>query len=148
LFPTYENFRYRYDGKMNPYNRGCALNIVEIFYSKIPTSKNNFRAKVKGDASSVFTASMSMRNAMSPEMPKTSFDIESGKRQAVAAEDFEEIQSQIDSVGGLERCGTQPRHANWDHKANWEISPDIRMLAADFAMEQGSTERQKIHGGH
>ncbi|XP_062155509.1 probable protein S-acyltransferase 6 [Alnus glutinosa] len=145
---TYENFRYRYDGKMNPYNRGCALNIVEIFYSKIPTSKNNFRAKVKGDASSVFTTSMSMRNAMSPEMPKTSFDIESGKRQAVAAEDFEEIQSQIDSVGGLERCGTQPRHANWDHKANWEISPDIRMLAADFAMEQGSTERQKIHGGH
>lgn len=121
---------------------------MEIFFSKIPISKNHFRAKIKGDASSVFTTSISMRHAMSPEMPKTSFDIESGKRQAVAVEDFEEIQSQIDSVGGLERCGTQPRRPNWDHKANWEISPDIRMLAADFAMENGSTERQKIHGGH
>jgi palmitoyltransferase ZDHHC9/14/18 len=148
LQTTYENFRYRYDRKMNPYNRGCALNIVEIFFSKIPISKNKFRAKVKGVASSVFTTSISMRHALSPEMPKTSLDIESGKRQAVAAEDFEEIQSQIDSVGGLERCGTQPRHVNWDHKANWEISPDIRMFAADFAMEHISTERQKINGGH
>uniref|UniRef100_A0A2N9FV60 S-acyltransferase n=1 Tax=Fagus sylvatica TaxID=28930 RepID=A0A2N9FV60_FAGSY len=144
---TYENFRYRYDGKMNPYNRGCARNIMDIFFSKIPSSRNNFRAKVKGGSSSVFTTSMPLGRAMSPEMPKRSFDIETGKRQAVAAEDFEDIQSQIESVGGLERCGTQPRHANWDHKVNWEISPDIRMFAADFETEHGLTERQKINGG-
>lgn len=39
-------------------------------------------------------------------MPKTRFDIETGKLQVVAAahaEDFEEIQSQIESVGGLEK---------------------------------------------
>lgn len=147
LQTTYENFRYRYDGKMNPYNRGCALNIVDIFFSKIPSSRNNFRAKVKGDSSSVFTTSMPLGHAMSPEIPKRSFDIETGKRQAVAAEDFEDIQSQMESVGGLERCGTQPRRTNWDHKLNWEMSPDIRMLAGEFEMERGFTERQKINGG-
>lgn len=144
---TYENFRYRCDGKMNPYNRGFSHNIVEIFFSKIPSSKNNFRAIVKGDSSSVFTTSMALGRSMSPEMPKKSFDVETGKRQAVATEDFEDLQSQMKSVG-QERSGTQPRHANWDHKANWEISADIQMLAADYAMEHGLTSRQKIHGGN
>ncbi|EEF50145.1 probable protein S-acyltransferase 6 [Ricinus communis] len=141
---TYENFRYGYDGKTNPYNIGCVHNIVQIFFSKIPKSKNSFRAKVKVDSSSVYASSMSFRQSLSPEMPKTSFDIEVGKRQAVADEDLEEIQSHIDSVGGLERCGTQPRHTNRDQKPNWEITPDIRMLAAEFDLEHGLTDRQKI----
>lgn len=132
---------------MNPYNRGCVRNIVEIFFSKIPSSKNNFRAKVKVDPSSIFATPMSFAHSRSPELPKRSFDIEVGKRQAVAAEDFEEIQSQLSSVGGLERCATQPRHTNWDHKTDWENTPDIRMLTAEFGMEQGLTDRQKIHGG-
>ncbi|XWS68709.1 hypothetical protein CRYUN_Cryun04dG0114800 [Craigia yunnanensis] len=145
---TYENFRYRYDSKRNPYNRGCVRNIFEIFFSKIPKSKSNFRAKVKLDSSSLFAASVSLARTMNPEMPKTSSDIEMGKRQAVAAEDFEEIHSQIDSVGGLERCGTQPRHTNQGDKANWEISPDIRMLAAEFGMEHGFKDREKVRRGH
>ncbi|KAK9120271.1 hypothetical protein Scep_018364 [Stephania cephalantha] len=33
---TYENFRYRYDGKMNPYNLGLVRNIGETIFSKIP----------------------------------------------------------------------------------------------------------------
>ncbi|KAH7516831.1 hypothetical protein FEM48_Zijuj10G0176600 [Ziziphus jujuba var. spinosa] len=143
---TYENFRYRYEGKMNPYNHGCARNVVEIFFSGIPKSKNNFRAMVKGDSSSVYNASTTLGHSMSPEMAKTSFDIEMGKRQAVAAEDFTDIHRQIDSVGGMERCGTQPRHTDWDSKANWEITPDIQILAAEFGMGYGVTDRQKIHG--
>ncbi|KAI3409718.1 S-acyltransferase [Psidium guajava] len=144
---TYENFRYRYDSKMNPYNRGCVGNLWEIFFSKIPPSKNNFRAKVKGETSSVYN-SVSVGLTMSQEMPKTSFDLEMGKRQAVAAEDLEDIQSQIDSVGGLERCGTEPPHAKWNQRNNWEITPDMRMLADEFGMQYGPcpTEREKIHG--
>lgn len=140
---TYENFRYRYDGKLNPYNRGWALNICEIFFTRIPKSKNNFRARVTEDSSS-FNPSMSMgRRVLSPEMAKTSFDIEmGGKRRAVAAEEFEDIQNQI----GLERCGTQPPHSDWDLKGNWEITPDIQALAAEFGMQHGYTEREKIHG--
>ncbi|OMO72816.1 Zinc finger, DHHC-type, palmitoyltransferase [Corchorus olitorius] len=147
---TYENFRYRYDSKMNPYNRGCVRNIFEIFFSKIPKSKNNFRELVKLDSSALFAPSMpsARTRTMSPELPKTSYDVEMGKRQAVAAEDFEEIHNQIDSVGGLERCGTQPRHTNQGDKANWEISPDIRMLAAEFGMEHNINDREKARRDH
>ncbi|XP_009592264.1 putative protein S-acyltransferase 1 [Nicotiana tabacum] len=44
---TYENFRYRYDKKENPYNRGMIENIKEVFLSRIPPSLNNFRVIVK-----------------------------------------------------------------------------------------------------
>ncbi|MBA0698025.1 hypothetical protein Goari_021537 [Gossypium aridum] len=141
---TYENFRYRYDSKRNPYNRGCVRNVSEIFLSKIPKSKSNFRAMVKVDSSSLFGSTMSLARSMSPNIRKKSFDIETGKRQAVVAEDFEDIHSQIDSVGGLERCGTQPRHIIQCENSNWEISPDISVMSAEFAMEQGFKDREKV----
>lgn len=146
---TYENFRYRYDGKRNPYNIGCASNFSEIFFSKIPSSKNNFRAKVKSDSSSIFNTSMSLGRSMSPDMSKSSLDIEMGKRQAVDAEEFEDIQSQIEGIGRLERCETQPRHASWDHKSQWEISRDMHMLVAEFDTENATAGgREKNHGDH
>ncbi|KAL5732343.1 hypothetical protein ACOSQ2_032035 [Xanthoceras sorbifolium] len=145
---TYENFRYRYHSKMNPYNRGCLRNVLEIFCSKIPSSKNFFREKVKVDSSSIFANSLSLRHSMSPEVPKKSFGIESGKRQAVDVEDFEDIHNQLDGVGRLERCETEPRHRSWDHKADWENTPDIRMLAAEFGMEHGLADKKKIQGVH
>lgn len=40
---TYENFRYRYDKKENPFNKGFVRNIKEIFFSNIPRSAINFR---------------------------------------------------------------------------------------------------------
>lgn len=87
---------------------------------------------------------------MSPELPKMSFDLEMTKRQAVAAEDFDDAQSysQLEGVGGLERCGTQPSHRTWDLKDNWEINPDIRVLAAEFSIQRGMSpaESQKING--
>ncbi|EEE54331.1 hypothetical protein OsJ_01304 [Oryza sativa Japonica Group] len=43
---TYENFRYRYDKKENPYNRGAISNIAEVFCAGIPPSMNNFRSWV------------------------------------------------------------------------------------------------------
>ncbi|KAL0344166.1 UNVERIFIED_CONTAM: putative protein S-acyltransferase 7 [Sesamum angustifolium] len=43
---TYENFRYRYDRRANPYNKGILENFKEIFCGPTPPSKNNFRAKV------------------------------------------------------------------------------------------------------
>ncbi|KAI3463591.1 hypothetical protein Pfo_020254 [Paulownia fortunei] len=44
---TYENFRYQYSRRANPYNKGIVRNFMEIFCSSIPASKNNFRAKVQ-----------------------------------------------------------------------------------------------------
>ncbi|KAL7093015.1 hypothetical protein ACP275_11G017000 [Erythranthe tilingii] len=40
---TYENFRYQYDKKENPYNRGMIKNIKEVFFSKTVPSLVNFR---------------------------------------------------------------------------------------------------------
>ncbi|PSS27014.1 Protein like [Actinidia chinensis var. chinensis] len=143
---TYENFRYHYDGKRNPYNVGWARNFREVFFSKIPTSKNNFRAKVNGDSSSIFSASMSVGQPMSPEMPKTSLGM--GKRQAVDAEEFEDIHNQIESVGHLERCGTQSRHTSWDRKSHWEMKHDMHRLVAEFGMERGAGDAERNHGSH
>ncbi|KAH6828654.1 DHHC-type zinc finger family protein [Perilla frutescens var. hirtella] len=44
---TYENFRYRYDKKENPYNKGLIKNFQEIFFSRIPPSMLDFRAFVQ-----------------------------------------------------------------------------------------------------
>ncbi|CAI6005613.1 unnamed protein product [Closterium sp. NIES-64] len=41
---TYENFRYRYDKKRNPNNRGIMRNVYEALCSPIPPSRNHFRA--------------------------------------------------------------------------------------------------------
>ncbi|XP_028761391.1 probable protein S-acyltransferase 4, partial [Neltuma alba] len=43
---TYENFRYRYDKRGNPYHMGMLGNINETFCSTIPASRNNFRSFV------------------------------------------------------------------------------------------------------
>ncbi|PIN21117.1 Protein S-acyltransferase [Handroanthus impetiginosus] len=40
---TYENFRYRYDKKENPYNKGMVKNLKEIFFSKTVPSLINFQ---------------------------------------------------------------------------------------------------------
>ncbi|XP_017976713.1 PREDICTED: probable protein S-acyltransferase 3 [Theobroma cacao] len=46
---TYENFRYRYDKKENPFNKGILNNLKEVFLSKIPPAMINFRAWTADD---------------------------------------------------------------------------------------------------
>ncbi|KAE9586327.1 putative protein S-acyltransferase [Lupinus albus] len=43
---TYENFRYRYDKKENPYTKGIIANFKELSCFKIPSSLINFRSLV------------------------------------------------------------------------------------------------------
>ncbi|XP_054803902.1 probable protein S-acyltransferase 3 isoform X2 [Prosopis cineraria] len=43
---TYENFRYRYDKKENPYSKGLLGNFKELSCTKIPSSLVNFRGLV------------------------------------------------------------------------------------------------------
>ncbi|KAK8667717.1 hypothetical protein V6N13_007865 [Hibiscus sabdariffa] len=40
---TYESFRYRYDKKKNPFNKGVLGNFFEVFFSRIPPSQLNLR---------------------------------------------------------------------------------------------------------
>lgn len=144
---TYENFRYRYDGKMNPYNLGLARNIVEVFFSKIPKSRNNFRAWVKENALTPMGSSVSVGRITSPELPKKSFGVEmGGKRKAVVEEELEDVQNQIEGITRLERCGTQPRHTNWGDKANCEITTDLHCMDLESGNGHRATEREKING--
>ena len=46
-----ENFRYRSENRVNPYNQGAVRNFREILCTKIPASKTDFRAKVERETS-------------------------------------------------------------------------------------------------
>ncbi|CAO1942418.1 unnamed protein product [Urochloa humidicola] len=43
---TYENFRYRSDGRHSVYDRGCLSNFHEVVFAKIQPSKHKFRAYI------------------------------------------------------------------------------------------------------
>ncbi|CAN6191355.1 unnamed protein product [Urochloa humidicola] len=43
---TYENFRYHYDRKDNPYRKRIAANFAEVFFTQIPPPMNDFRSRV------------------------------------------------------------------------------------------------------
>ncbi|KAF7068641.1 hypothetical protein CFC21_074376 [Triticum aestivum] len=43
---TYENFRYNYDKKDNPYRKSITKNFAEVFFTKIPPPLNDFRSHV------------------------------------------------------------------------------------------------------
>ncbi|XVF56337.1 hypothetical protein PTKIN_Ptkin06aG0111500 [Pterospermum kingtungense] len=67
---TYENFRYRYDEKENPFNKGILSNFREIFLSKLPASMIKFRAWTSKDDDHLSVVSFDNGN------PKENFDIE------------------------------------------------------------------------
>ncbi|KAE9446037.1 hypothetical protein C3L33_21990, partial [Rhododendron williamsianum] len=75
---TYENFRYRYERRDNPYNRGVIGNFKEIFWTSIPPSKNKFRAKVPKEQEILSrTVSSSFSG---PYMQKNMVDMETGRK--------------------------------------------------------------------
>ncbi|KAL5743286.1 hypothetical protein ACOSQ2_026402 [Xanthoceras sorbifolium] len=74
---TYENFRYRYDKKENPFRRGVLKNIKELFFSKIPPSMVNFRAWATEDDFSIRSVTSEFNGGFMGSKDK--FDIEMGK---------------------------------------------------------------------
>nr|XP_043620191.1 probable protein S-acyltransferase 4 [Erigeron canadensis] len=78
---TYENFRYRYDKKENPYHKGVKQNLIEVFFSRIPPSLNDFRAYIHEEDSLVMDcASLNLEDP-----PKEKIDMESGTSFAEAS---------------------------------------------------------------
>ncbi|KAF7819188.1 putative protein S-acyltransferase 4 [Senna tora] len=78
---TYENFRYQYDKKANPYNKGILGNFKETLCSKIPISKNNFRSFVLEDEPAMVD-SMAPNIAETTMNQKEKIDIEMGSMRA------------------------------------------------------------------
>lgn len=75
---TYENFRYKYDKKENPYHRGMIQNLNEVFVRKIPASLNDFRAFVLEDEHMMMEPS-TPNLVRSLTTSKEKIDFESGK---------------------------------------------------------------------
>ncbi|XAR55834.1 Protein S-acyltransferase [Bertholletia excelsa] len=74
---TYENFRYRYDKKENPYNKGLVKNLLEIFCTRIPSSAINFREMVE-EEDDPFIGSITSKFGKSMISSKDKNDIEMG----------------------------------------------------------------------
>ncbi|KAK9090053.1 hypothetical protein Sjap_023230 [Stephania japonica] len=152
---TYENFRYRYDRRANPYNMGVVQNFMEVFCTSIAPSKNKFRARVAREFS--IPPRMIGGSFMGPNIGKTVGDVESGRKQAwgeprAAGVDLEGQQSTDDNLtekdGGLHgmppdflqsrpsekvegRAGVHARRSSWGRRSgSWEMSPDVLAFAA------------------
>jgi palmitoyltransferase ZDHHC9/14/18 len=149
---TYENFRYRYDRRANPYNTGVVGNFKDIFISPVPPSKNNFRAKVQREPP--LPARSVGGGFMSPNMGEGGDDIEVGRKavwneggigadpcdpsmnnERVMVKDGElgelspETRTNVDETG--DRVGIHPRRSSWGRKnGSWEMSPEVLALAA------------------
>ncbi|KAL2455568.1 putative protein S-acyltransferase 7 [Forsythia ovata] len=149
---TYENFRYRYDRRANPYNNGVIQNFKEILCSPTPPSKNNFRAKVPTEPA--LPARTVGGGFVSPNMGKAADEIEMG-RKAVWGDvgpvldhhegrlsDNDGLNSKDGGLGEMspeirttvdegDRAGIHPRRSSWGRKSgSWEMSPEVLALAS------------------
>eukprot|EP00850_Spirogloea_muscicola_P023462 SM000359S13448 [mRNA] locus=s359:36741:39550:+ [translate_table: standard] len=70
---TYENYRYRYDDRINPYAKGRCYNIYEMLCAPIPPSRNDFRAAVQAapNASAGPAPPMDIASPVQITMPTT-----------------------------------------------------------------------------
>uniref|UniRef100_A0A1D1YEW1 S-acyltransferase n=1 Tax=Anthurium amnicola TaxID=1678845 RepID=A0A1D1YEW1_9ARAE len=153
---TYENFRYRYDQRCNPYNRGIFENFKEIFFTSIPPSKNKFRMRVPREQT--LSARTIGGGFISPNMGKAVGDLEAGRKPTwgdagamATVDDLEAglgndaleckesgfVEASLDlSAATLSenlerRTSTHPRRSSWGRKSgSWEISPEVLALAA------------------
>ncbi|CAI9111626.1 OLC1v1011888C1 [Oldenlandia corymbosa var. corymbosa] len=161
---TYENFRYRYDRRANPYNKGVVQNFKEIFCSSILPSKNNFRAKVPREPTLPPGRSVG-GGFVSPNMGKANDDIEMG-RKAVWGDvgplsdnpegqfsDNDGLNFKDGGMGNIsspeirttvdegDRVGIHPRRSSWGRKSgSWEMSPEVLALASRM-------NEQNLNGG-
>ncbi|XP_072992679.1 probable protein S-acyltransferase 7 [Typha latifolia] len=154
---TYENFRYRYDRRANPYNKGTVENFKEIFFSRIPRSKNKFRSRVLHvQAPQVHATS---RGFMSPNMgkaigglemarkpvswvePRTAADIrdlETGfggmldEKDGRFGEASPELSRETLSLDGLVgQAAMNQRRSSWGRRSeSWEMSPEVLAMTA------------------
>ncbi|KAL2552627.1 putative protein S-acyltransferase 7 [Forsythia ovata] len=149
---TYENFRYRYDRRANPYNKGVVQNFKEIFCSPVHPSKNNFRAKVPREPA--LPARSVGGGFVSPNMGKAVEDIEMGRKAVwgdVGAV-LDQHEGQLSDNDGLnikdrglsemspeirntvdegDRAGIHPRRSSWGRKSgSWDMSPEVLALAS------------------
>ncbi|KAM7273631.1 hypothetical protein ACFE04_028295 [Oxalis oulophora] len=154
-FSTYENFRYRYERGTNPYNKGVLSNFKEAFFTSIPPSKNNFRAKVPKELA---IPPRSLGGSFAASNRGKPMDLEMGGKPT-----WDEAVGQVSDNGynngelpdvspDLSRIlppeGTEERNvlhnnkrSSWGRRSSsWEMSPEIVSLAARIGESKRVTE--------
>ncbi|XP_076891810.1 putative protein S-acyltransferase 7 [Bidens hawaiensis] len=111
---TYENFRYRYDRTVNPYNRGILENFKEVFWGSIPPSKNDFRAVVERESETMHRSFGG--GFVSSNVEKTPSDVEMGDMKAK----WDIGSGRVDQY---DRTG----QSMW---SSWELAGDIGSVAS------------------
>ncbi|KAJ9564214.1 hypothetical protein OSB04_000180 [Centaurea solstitialis] len=156
---TYENFRYRYDRRANPYNKGFIENFGEIFCTSIPASKNKFRGYVPREAGGGMGGRSVGGGFVSPNMGKAVEDIEMGRKAVWGGGGIEgqvsdnegvnikevgigemspEIRTTVDE--GDRANIIHARRSSWGRKSgSWEMSPEVLALASRVGGGGGSS---------
>lgn len=150
LQTTYENFRYRADGRINVFNRGCLHNFLEVFCTEIKPSRNNFRAFVQEEGqrplTPVFARGHEQGDLSGDRRPKVEHDLDIGEDLLKISQrrNIEELDEDIRSRGsnGAPHNAADPdsilssdhrattirsdtRHSSWERSGNWEIAQDV-----------------------
>ncbi|CAK9134681.1 unnamed protein product [Ilex paraguariensis] len=156
---TYENFRYRSDNRINVYDWGCLNNFLEVFCTKIKTSRNNFRAFVQEEVQRPplpTTREAEVGDMCEDRRVKVEDDLDIGGdllkiSQRHNIEDIEadirsrgsdvphHNSSEADSVIGSDRRAptvhTDTRHPSWGRRSgSWDSAPEV------LAMNSNVTE--------
>ncbi|KAM7507917.1 hypothetical protein LguiA_018370 [Lonicera macranthoides] len=151
---TYENFRYRADNRINVYDRGCSNNFIEVFWTKIKPSRNNFQAYVQEEVQVQrppplpTTREVQVEDVHEDRRMKVEDDLELGDDLMKISQrhNIEDIEADIrsrgsdvphhnsiesDSVLGSDRrpptirSGSDVRHSSRGRSGSWEIAPDV-----------------------
>ncbi|KAK1295585.1 putative S-acyltransferase [Acorus calamus] len=157
---TYENFRYRYDRRANPYNRGVVDNFKEIFCTSIPLSKNKFRERVLPEKDSLQTRPVG-GGFISPNMGKAVADLEMGRKagwgntgpgmpdleSGMNNDGAENKEGEAEGVENRASVAQHPRRSSWGRKSgSWEISPDVLAMAAGAAGDSNRIDNSSLNG--
>ncbi|XP_074574962.1 putative protein S-acyltransferase 7 isoform X1 [Curcuma longa] len=158
---TYENFRYRYDMWANPYDRGMVTNIMEVFFTSIPPSKNRYRARASREQG--LPSQSVAQSFLSSNMGKAMDDIEMGRKPISWEEarsfahlddleglttDSKMVDEKDGAVGSVDSPGSSkenfprtihhPRHSSRGRRSgSWEMTPDVLALAAGLGESNG-----------
>jgi palmitoyltransferase ZDHHC9/14/18 len=174
---TYENFRYRYDRRANPYNIGILNNFMEIFCTAVPPSKNNFRARVPVEQG-LQQSRAPARGFMSLNMDKPVGDFELSRKpvswdEPRSAADIRDLEV---GLGGLldekegriahaspdlsrdalpelveGRAGMHSRRSSWGHRSGTSESVDsiaVQMGTGDSHWGSISSAHGTTSGAH
>nr|CAD1817329.1 unnamed protein product [Ananas comosus var. bracteatus] len=131
---TYENFRYRYNRKENPYSKGILRSFTDLFFSKTPPSMVNFRSRIPEDAPE--TRSYTPNAEMSMSSAKEEVDIENGSKEA----SNEHIPGILQN---LEYSSTEDNNNNSDDEETREVD-HVSIEAGEAINRSASMEEDRM----